>query len=75
MPQAIQRKPELSVLHLNYVVFPTVFEDILRIIEFALSQSLSTGVKGGRRNTATRASTEGGLVIDLGEVDTAQGGA
>ena len=65
---AIQRMSELSVLHPKYVVFPTVYEDIPSIIKFATSQCLEIAVKGGGTSTSTWASTEGGLVIDLGKL-------
>jgi FAD/FMN-containing dehydrogenase len=84
--KAIQRISEFSVLHPNYVVFPAVFEDIPHIIKFATSQSLEITVKGGGANPSTWSSTEGGLVIDLGQLNavhvaddkktiTVQGGA
>ncbi|KAF5372441.1 hypothetical protein D9757_009925 [Collybiopsis confluens] len=83
---ALRRNSDLSILPAKYIVQPAVYEDIPLIIEWATSQSLEIAVKGGGAHSSTWASSNDGVVIDLGKLNkvtlaadkqtiTVQGGA
>ncbi|KAJ3738669.1 FAD-binding domain-containing protein [Lentinula detonsa] len=67
---ALRRNSDLSVLPAKYVVYPAVYEDISSILSYALTQSppLEIAVKGGGAHSSTWASSNGGVVIDLGKL-------
>ncbi|KAJ3982594.1 FAD-binding domain-containing protein [Lentinula detonsa] len=67
---ALRRNSDLSVLPAKYVVYPAVYEDISSILSYALKQSppLEIAVKGGGAHSSTWASSNGGVVIDLGKL-------
>lgn len=68
---ALRRNSDLSVLPAKLVVQPAVFEDIPSIIAYATGQTppLEIAVKGGGAHSATWASSDGGVVIDLGKLN------
>ncbi|EIW51598.1 FAD-binding domain-containing protein [Trametes versicolor FP-101664 SS1] len=68
---ALRRNSDLSILPAKLVVQPAVFEDIPSIIAYATGQTppLEIAVKGGGAHSATWASSDGGVVIDLGKLN------
>ncbi|KIJ39047.1 hypothetical protein M422DRAFT_175722 [Sphaerobolus stellatus SS14] len=83
---ATQRNSEVAVKKPKYIVFPDTPEGIPLVIAFARSQSLEIAVKCGGVHAAPWATSEGGIVIDLGHLNkvvvspdkksvTVQGGA
>lgn len=68
---ALKRNSDLSSLPARYVVLPATYEDIPPVIAFARAQSppLEIAVKGGGAHSATWASSDGGVVLDLSELN------
>ncbi|KAF8960616.1 FAD-binding domain-containing protein [Flammula alnicola] len=69
--KAIDRHSHLSILKPKYVVFPAAFSDIPLVLQYATSQEppLEVAVKGGGAHSSVWASSEGGIVIDLGRLN------
>ena len=67
---ALRRNSDLSSLPAKYVVQPAVYEDIPPAIAAALAQTppLEIAVKGGGAHSATWASSDGGVVVDLSKL-------
>ena len=67
---ALKRNSDLSQLPAGYVVQPAVYEDIPPVLAYAAAQSppLDVAVKCGGAHSSTWASSEGGVVIDLGKL-------
>ena len=85
---ALKRNSDLSQLPAQYIVQPTVFEDIPLALAYAAAQTppLEVAVKCGGIHASTWASSDGGVVIDLSKLNkvtlaedkksvTVQGGA
>lgn len=85
---AISRASHFSILKPQTIFFPTQFDDIPPILQYAIAQNppLEIAVKGGGVHCSPWASSEGGIVIDLAKLNhvslspdkkdiTVQGGA
>ncbi|KAI0674668.1 FAD-binding domain-containing protein [Trametes maxima] len=68
---ALRRNSDLSILPAKLVVQPATYEDIPLVIAYATGQTppLEVAVKGGGAHSATWASSDGGLVIDLSKLN------
>ena len=68
---ALKRNSDLSSLPAKYVVQPAIFEDIPPVLAYALAQTppVEIAVKGGGAHSATWASSDGGIVIDLSKLN------
>jgi len=65
--KALHRYSDLSILEAKYIVLPSVFSDIPIVVSYATSQSppIEIAVRCGGCHCSTWASSNGGLVIDL----------
>ena len=69
--KALHRYSDLSILEAKYIVLPSVISDIPVVVSYATSQSppIEIAVKCGGSHCSTWASSNGGLVIDLANLN------
>ena len=68
---SLHRVSDLTVRRAAYVAFPTSFDDVPKLINFARTNSLDIAIKGGGHTTndSGASSSEGGLVIDMAKLN------
>ena len=69
--KTLHRNSALSALEPKYVLLPGAYTDIPPILEYAKAQRppLEVAVKGGGAHSSTWASSQGGIVIDLANLN------
>src|ERR1700728_2171234 len=65
--KALHRYSDLSILEAKYIVLPSVFSDIHRVVSYATSQSppIEIAVRCGGSHCSTWTRSNGGLAADL----------
>ncbi|THH09751.1 hypothetical protein EW146_g8591 [Bondarzewia mesenterica] len=68
---SLHRISDLTVRRAAYVAFPTSFDDVPKLIDFARTNSTDIAIKGGGHTTndSGASSSDGGLVIDMSKLN------